>query len=57
MTAGTVKPDTLDFTVTKLIEGNDYIIRVFAENGVGASEPAETEPTTAKVPFGKYHLV
>lgn len=53
MTAGTLKPDETELTVTKLIEGNEYLIRVFAENSVGASEPAETEPVTAKIPFGE----
>lgn len=53
MTAGSTKPDEMQFTVTKLIDGNEYLIRVFAENDVGASEPAESEPTVAKMPFGK----
>lgn len=52
MSAGTMKPEETEFTVTKLIEGNEYLIRVFAENSVGASEPTETEPVTAKLPFG-----
>ena len=53
MTAGNTKPEQLDLTVTKLMEGNEYLIRVFAENEVGASEPVESEPVTAKMPFGE----
>ena len=40
--------------VTKLTEGNSYFFRVYAENAIGQSEPAENaEPVTAKLPFGK----
>lgn len=54
MSAGTTQPTDLEFVVTKLIEGNEYLIRVFAENSVGVSEPAQTEPVTAKNPFGMH---
>ena len=55
MTAGNTAADQLEFTVTKLIDGNEYLIRVFAENEVGASEPVETaEPVAARIPFGKF---
>ena len=40
---------------TKLVEGNQYYFRAYAENAVGVSGPAEMEePVTAKLPFGKY---
>lgn len=54
MTAGSAGPDTTDYTINKLIEGNEYVIRVFAENRVGASEPVETDSVTAKNPFGEF---
>ena len=41
-------------TVSRLIEGHNYLFRVFAENDVGASEPATTrQPMTAKLPYCK----
>jgi titin len=53
--AGRVKPKELEFTVAKLIEGNEYFIRVIAENEIGQSEPCELkEPVKAKSPFGKF---
>ena len=55
--AGKVKPAELEFTVAKLIEGNEYFIRVIAENEIGQSEPCELkEPVKAKSPFGKLSL-
>lgn len=56
MTAGSTKPEQLEFTVSKLIEGNEYLIRVFAENDVGASESVESQPLIAKMPFGESHF-
>jgi titin len=50
--AGKVKPSELVFTVGKLIEGNEYYIRVIAENEIGQSEPCELkDPVKAKSPF------
>lgn len=53
--AGKCKPDELNFTITKLIEGNDYHIRVCAVNDIGTSDPVETtDPVKAKSPYGKF---
>ena len=48
----------LSFTVLKLLEGQQYLFRVSAENKYGTSEPAEIpEPVTAKNPYGKYQNI
>ena len=50
-----VSAKTLTSKATKLVDGNKYYFRVFAENDVGLSDPAEMpEPVMAKLPFGKY---
>ena len=50
----TVAASELKCTLSKLVEGNDYLIRVSAENEIGRSEPAQiAEPVTAKLPFGE----
>jgi hypothetical protein len=41
--------------VAKLVEGNEYIFQVNAENEVGVSEWAATEAIKARLPFGEYH--
>ena len=41
------------FHVTKLIEGKEYLFRVFAENRVGSGPPCVSKPMTAKDPFCK----
>ena len=52
--AGKAKPDLLTSTITKLIEGNEYYIRVSAENEIGVSEPVQTkDPVKAKSPYGE----
>ena len=49
---GKTDAKTLNLKATKLIEGTQYMFRVFAINSIGQSEPAELkEPVTAKVPF------
>ena len=43
----------LPFQVTKLFQGNSYLIRVTAENRVGTSSPIMTKQAiTAKLPYG-----
>ena len=44
----------LEFVAPKLVEKNQYVFRVFAENDVGIGEAVElTEPVVAKNTFGK----
>ena len=41
--------------VGRLVEGNQYVFQVSAENSVGVGEPAElSQSITTKSPFGKY---
>ena len=52
--AGSTDAATLKFKVGKLSEGNEYLIRVFAENAIGQSDPVTlSDPVTAKLPFGE----
>lgn len=52
--AGKVKANQLDFTVPKLVEGNEYYLRVTAVNEIGEGEPAQTkDPVKAKSKFGE----
>lgn len=49
-----VPADTLTCTATKLVEGNQYYIRVSAINDIDQGPSTElTEPVTAKCPYGK----
>ena len=52
--AGDTAADTKQLKVSKLLEGNDYMFRVAAENDIGQGKPASlSEPVTAKLPFGQ----
>ena len=44
---------TLTIKAKKLVEGNDYIFRVCAENVIGASDWTTLDPVKARLPFGK----
>ena len=53
VSAGYVMPGELQFKVTKLHEGHQYMFQVSAENRIGLSEPVRLDrPVTAKLPFG-----
>ena len=45
---------SLEFSVSDLVENNQYVFRVFAQNDVGLSEPTESDTITAKNPFGQF---
>jgi titin len=54
-TAAMLGPDVYSYTLPKLIEGNDYLLRIYAENTVGTSEPfALAESVRVKSPYGKF---
>ena len=51
------KVKDLECTIGKLLEGNQYYFRVFAQNEIGMSEPIELkEPIAAKNPFSKIFI-
>ena len=52
--SGSCNVNMTTFTVTRLIEGNEYMFRVRAANEVGEGEPlASMEPITAEKPASK----
>lgn len=54
VTAGSVEADVTSFRVGKLYEGNEYYIRVSAENKVGTSEPTDVKDVVQpKSPYSK----
>jgi len=53
MVCGTVAASELSVRVGKLLQGNSYLFRVFAENRVGRGPPTELEePVVPRLPFG-----
>jgi len=53
MVCGTVAASQLSVRVGKLLQGNSYLFRVFAENRVGTGPPTELQqPVVARLPFG-----
>ena len=58
MVCGTVAPSQLSVRVGKLLQGNSYLFRVFAENRVGTGPPEELEqPVIPRLPFGMLLLL
>jgi len=53
--AGTVLPDKTTFTAARLIEDNEYVFRVIAENAEGQSKPLESEVVKPTKGNSKWH--
>ena len=52
----TTDSGTLILKVPKLVEGNEYMFRVNAENEIGVSDwTSLPEPVKARLPFGECH--
>ena len=52
---GTTSDTGSEFRVIRLVAGNEYVLRVSAENEVGVGEPAElSQGITAKSPYCKH---
>ena len=52
--AGTVNGETTSFTAARLIEDNEYIFRITAENKEGPSAALESQPVKPCRPKGQY---
>ena len=53
ITAGTVDSHARSFKISTLLEGNEYFIRVMAENAAGTGLPVETaQPVEVRSPYG-----
>ncbi len=52
--AGETNAKTLTMKVPKLVEGNEYIFQVAAENEIGESDFTTLDPVKARLPFGEY---
>jgi len=51
---GTTTDNVCEFRVIRLVAGNEYVLRVSAENEVGVGDPAElSQGITAKSPYSK----
>jgi len=51
--SGTISASEHTYKVTKLIQGNSYVFRVSAENGVGVGPPTELkDKIIARLPYG-----
>ena len=57
-TAGTVDGDRTSFRVTKLLEGNEYFLRVSAENAIGVGAAIQTDMAVEiKTPYSESQQV
>ena len=52
--SGTVDATTTKLTAKRLIEDNEYIFRITAENAEGQSEPLESSPVKPTTPKGLF---
>jgi len=52
--AGTVDKDTTTFKPSRLVEDNEYIFRIVAENAEGPSQPLESAPVKVEQPKCEY---
>jgi len=53
---GTTADTATEFRVIRLVAGNEYVLRVSAENEVGVGEPAElSHGITAKSPYCEFN--